>query len=165
MGGSTRPPAPQVIADGLVLRPAGSADLSGIVAIELACFRSDPWPRQSFESFIGRAGVTFIVAEDPRRDGRIAGYAVLIQAADEAELLNLAVSDESRRCGVGSALLRSLLDSALDQGVRTVYLEVRESNAPARGLYGSYGFVEVGHRCSYYQRPVEDALILQRVEP
>jgi len=164
VGGGARPATAEVNRDELRLRPAGGADLPAIEAIEVACFRSDPWPRQSFETFIGRSGVTFIVAEDARNDAMVAGYAVLIQAADEAELLNLAVSDESRRRGVGSALLRHLLDSAAAQGVRTVYLEVRESNAAARGLYATYGFVEVGRRRGYYQRPVEDALILQRAE-
>ncbi|MGI8620131.1 MAG: ribosomal protein S18-alanine N-acetyltransferase [Gemmatimonadaceae bacterium] len=153
-----------MIAGDLILRPTSDDDLSEIESIELACFSSDPWPRQSFESFMDRPGVTFMVAEDSRRDGRIAGYGVLIHALDEAELLNLAVSDESRRRGVGSALLIRLLDSARSRGVRTVYLEVRESNAAARALYGSHGFVEVGRRRAYYQRPVEDALILQRAE-
>lgn len=149
----------------LALRDAGDEDLSDIELIELACFSSDPWPRQSFESFIGRPGVTFLVAEDLRGAGKVAGYGVLIQAVDEAELLNLAVSSEARRRGVGSALLRQLLHSAARQGVRTVYLEVRESNAAARALYASHGFLEVGRRRRYYQRPVEDALILQKVEP
>lgn len=165
MGGSAWPTSSEVSSSELVLRDAGDEDLSDIESIELACFRSDPWPRQSFESFLGRSGVIFMVAEDPQRAGRVAGYGVLLQAMDEAELLNLAVSSESRRRGVGSALLRRLLDSAVGQGVRTVYLEVRESNAAARALYGSHDFVEVGRRSGYYQRPVEDALILQKVEP
>ncbi|HUR92500.1 MAG TPA: ribosomal protein S18-alanine N-acetyltransferase [Gemmatimonadaceae bacterium] len=147
---------------GLVLRPAGVADLPEVAAIELACFR-DPWPQQSFEAFVGRPGATFIVAEG--RKGGVAGYAVLLRAADEAEVLNLAVPEDARRRGVGRALLDRLLHEARADGARTIYLEVRESNAAARGLYQSHGFVEVGRRRRYYQRPVEDALILQRVEP
>jgi ribosomal-protein-alanine N-acetyltransferase len=154
-----------VTVDGLVIRSAAPADLQEVAAIETACFRSDPWPRQSFESFVDRAGVDFLVAEDLRRKGRIAGYAVLIRVADEAELLNLAVADDSRRGGIGSALLEKALGLASGEGVRTIYLEVRESNAAARGLYAAHGFVEVGRRRRYYQRPVEDALILQRVRP
>lgn len=151
--------------DGLVIRSAALADLTEVAAIEIACFRSDPWPRESFESFIDRIGVDFLVAEDPRREGTIAGYAVLIRVADEAELLNLAVADDSRRGGIGSALLEKVLGLASGDGVGTVYLEVRESNAAARGLYAAHGFAEVGRRRRYYQRPVEDALILQRVRP
>ena len=165
MGGSARPSAAQVSADALVLRHAGPADLEQVARLELDCFTSDPWPRQSFESFIDRAGVTFIVAEDPARDGAIVGYAVLIQVAGEAELLNLAVAKDARRSGIGSSLLDSLLEAAARDGIGTIYLEVRESNAAARGLYAAHGFVEVGRRRGYYQRPTEDALILQRVRP
>lgn len=152
-------------ADALVLRHAALADVERVAGLELACFTSDPWPRQSFESFIDRAGVTFIVAEDPGSEQGIVGYAVLVRAADEAEILNLAVAADSRRDGVGSSLLRSLLEAAGRDGVTTVYLEVRESNAAARGLYAAHGFVDVGRRRRYYQRPEEDALILQKVGP
>lgn len=152
-------------ADALVLRHAALGDVEPVAELELACFTSDPWPRQSFESFIDRAGVTFIVAEDPGSEKGIVGYAVLVRAADEAEILNLAVAADSRRGGVGSSLLRSLLETAARDGVTTVYLEVRESNAAARGLYAAHGFVEVGRRRRYYQRPEEDALILQKVRP
>lgn len=149
---------------GLVLRPAEKGDVADVAAIELACF-GDPWSEESFEAFVGRSGVTFLVAEDRAHGGSVAGYAVLVTAADEAEVLNLAVPEDARRRGVGSALLRRMLDDARTGGTRTVYLEVRESNTAARGLYESYGFTVVGRRRRYYQRPVEDALILQRVEP
>lgn len=165
MGSSARAPAPEVTSDALVLRHAALADVERVAELELTCFTSDPWPRQSFESFIDRAGVTFIVAEDPGREEGIVGYAVLIRVAEEAELLNLAVSGGARRGGIGSSLLRSLLEVAARDGVTMVYLEVRESNAAARGLYAAHGFVEVGRRRRYYQRPEEDALILQRVGP
>ena len=164
MGGSARASAAAMIEAGLVLRPAQASDLAEVAAIELACFR-DAWPEQSFESFVDRPGVTFLVAEDRAHGGSVAGYAVLIRAADEAELLNLAVPEDARRRGLGGALLRRVLEESRAGGIRTVYLEVRESNAAARGLYGSHGFIEVGRRRRYYQRPIEDALILQRVEP
>ncbi len=165
MGGSARPPVDVVTATGLALRAAASADLAAVAAIELSCFASDPWPRESFEAFLDRAGVTFIVAEDSREATvEIAGYAILIQVADEGELLNLAVAGPARRRGVGGALLAAVLSAAARDGVRTVYLEVRESNEGARRLYESGGFAEVGRRRRYYQHPVEDALILQRVE-
>lgn len=165
MGGRARPTAAEVTASALVLRHAAAGDVERVAELESTCFTSDPWPRQSFESFIDRAGITFIVAEDPRRDESIVGYAVLIQAADEAEILNLAVAADSRGDGIGSSLLASLVETASRDGVRTLYLEVRESNAAARRLYERNGFAEVGRRRGYYQRPVEDALILQKVAP
>ena len=59
-----------------------------------------------------------------------------------------------------------MLDAALIEmsarGVRTAFLEVRESNSAARALYNSRGFIEIGRRSKYYRRPVEDALVLRR---
>lgn len=164
MGGGARQASPAVTTEPAV-RAARDSDLPAIVTIELECFRSDPWPRESFEGFIDRAGVTFLVAEDPYRQGAVCGYGVLMRAADEGEVLNLAVAGGSRGRGIGSALLRNLLESAKREGVRQVYLEVRESNAAALALYAAHGFAVAGRRRAYYQRPVEDALILQRVEP
>lgn len=165
MGGSARPAASAVKRRSLALRPARAEDLSAVAAIEADCFKSDPWPRQSFEAFLDRPGVSFIVADDPDSGGRVAGYAILLRAADEGELLNLAVAEDSRRAGVGTALLRHVLDLATAQAIRTVYLEVRDSNDPARKLYAAHGFIEVGRRRRYYERPVEDALILQKAGP
>ena len=50
----------------------------------------------------------------------------------------------------------------MQEGVRALYLEVRDSNAAARALYGSLGFTQVGRRRGYYQHPTEDALLLRR---
>ena len=102
----------------------------------------------------------FLVVEaGPSRE--IAGYVVALDAADEGEILNLAVAPGGRRNGLGRALVRSILEALTARGVRQVYLEVRESNAPARALYAARGFKEVGRRKQYYRRPVEDAIVLR----
>ncbi len=82
---------------------------------------------------------------------------------DAAEILNLGVAEPMRRRGIARALVRELLAVFSGSGVRTVFLEVRESNHPARGLYDAFGFREVGRRSRYYKQPVEDAVVL-RVE-
>ena len=92
----------------------------------------------------------------------MAGYVVALDAADEGEILNLAVAPSVRRTGLGRALVEDILDALGGRGVRQVYLEVRESNAPARALYAAHGFREVGRRKQYYRRPVEDAIVLRR---
>ena len=86
---------------------------------------------------------------------------VAIDAADEGEILNLAVAPPGRRRGLGRALVRGVLDALTSRGARAIYLEVRESNAPARALYAAHGFREVGRRKQYYRRPVEDAIVLR----
>lgn len=92
----------------------------------------------------------------------VAGYVVALDAADEGEILNLAVAPGGQRHGLGRALVQDMLEELAGRGVTHVYLEVRESNAPARALYAAHGFKEVGRRKQYYQRPVEDAIVLRR---
>lgn len=91
----------------------------------------------------------------------IAGYVVALEAADEGEILNLAVAPFGRRHGLGRALVQQVVATLRARGVRQMYLEVRESNAPARALYAAQGFRELGRRKQYYRRPVEDAIVLR----
>ena len=100
----------------------------------------------------------FLVAE---QQGKVAGYVVALDAADEGEILNLAVAEGGRRRGLGRALVEAIIAALSERGVRQVYLEVRESNAAARALYAGFGFKDVGRRKGYYRRPVEDAIVLR----
>jgi ribosomal-protein-alanine N-acetyltransferase len=118
---------------------------------------SDPWSAQQLGESLA-AGIPFVVAE---RDAAVVGYAIAHHAADEAEILNVAVAPTARRRGVGRSLIRALLAALRDRGVRTVYLEVRRSNAAARALYAQLGFHEVTTRRGYYRSPVEDAVVLR----
>ena len=91
----------------------------------------------------------------------VGGYAIGLSAGDEGEILNLGVAPAHRGKGVGRVLIGGMLATLRARGVRTVYLEVRDSNAVARRLYESLGFREVARRARYYRRPVEDAVILR----
>ena len=143
----------------VAIRPAAARDLDAIVAIERASF-GDPWSHASFAALLGNPAVWFRVAEGDA--GAVAGYVVTWFAADEGEVANIAVQGARRGHGVGAALLDAALAEAGARGCAAVYLEVRESNAPARALYASRGFEEVGRRRGYYRRPTEDALVLRR---
>lgn len=143
------------------VRGAVAADLDGVLAIEQASF-SDPWSRGSFRSLLGASHVYFPVVEEA---GALVAFAVALLVADEGELANLAVAPGARSRGIGAQLLDDVLMVATARGARTVWLEVRESNAAARALYGSRGFMEVGRRRRYYDDPVEDALVLRRILP
>jgi ribosomal-protein-alanine N-acetyltransferase len=125
-------------------------------AIELLVF-ADPWSLGDFRECV-TSDSTFLVAETAEG---VAGYVVALSAADEGEILNLAVAPGGRRHGTGRALVIAVLASLLELGVRNVYLEVRDSNVAARALYAGHGFGEVGRRTRYYRRPVEDAIILR----
>lgn len=143
------------MADRFRIRPAELTDIPAVHAIEQKVF-ADPWSTQDFRDCVTFA--QFLVAE---ADGQVAGYVVALEAADEGEILNLAVAEGGRRRGLGRALVQAMVASLQDRGVRQVFLEVRDSNAPARALYAAFGFKEVGRRKGYYRRPVEDAIILR----
>jgi ribosomal-protein-alanine N-acetyltransferase len=92
------------------------------------------------------------------------GFIVVRAAADEAEILTLAVRPNCRRRGLGTLLVRSAADHAHRLGSSRLFLEVAVSNAPAAALYEGLGFGEVGRRKNYYATApgnFEDALILR----
>jgi ribosomal-protein-alanine N-acetyltransferase len=106
--------------------------------------------------------VPFLVAT---AGDHVAGYAVAHYAGDEGEILNLGVGAAHRRRGMGRALVEGMLLTLGRRGVRSAYLEVRESNSAAQRLYEALGFTKVGRRTRYYRRPVEDAVILRAAIP
>lgn len=142
------------------LRAATASDVPQVAAIEAESF-GDPWSKASFRSLVSDGLVWFRVAADDATDA-VLGYILVWFAADEAELANIAVAPRMRGRGIGAALLDEALGGALERGTARVFLEVRDSNGPARALYRSRGFEEVGRRRKYYRYPVEDALILRR---
>jgi [ribosomal protein S18]-alanine N-acetyltransferase len=145
---------------GVVLSPARRRHLPEVAAIERACF-SDPWSEASFHEAIDSPSVFFLVAEEGA-GGRVVGYVVAWFAGGEGEIANVAVAPAARARGIGGVLLDAAITAAADHRAEALYLDVRESNARARALYDSRGFVEVGRRRRYYRRPAEDAIVLRR---
>ncbi len=150
-----------------VVRPARADDVPHVAAIERASF-SDPWSRRSFAELLDRPEVYFVVAAAQPAPpaatppGGVLGYAVAWFVVGEGEVANIAVHQGCRGQGVGASLLDDVLREAEARTVDTVFLEVRESNVPARALYASRDFHPVGRRRNYYRSPVEDALLLRR---
>lgn len=107
-----------------------------------------------------RDAIFLVATGGPRQV--VAGYVIARVAADEADVLNLAVSPAERGRGLGGELLDAGLAAVIDRGAREIFLEVRESNVAALALYGSRGFAAVSRRNMYYRNPVEDALLLRR---
>lgn len=140
------------------VRMARSADVERVAAIEKASF-SDPWPKAAFGRLAGDSVAIFLVGGTS--DAGVDGYTVAFAAADEGEVLNVAVSSDARRTGLGGRLLDAVLLELRARGVRAAFLEVRESNSSARGLYESRGFGQVARRRNYYVNPAEDALVMR----
>ena len=93
----------------------------------------------------------------------VQGFLIAKQIGPEWELENIAVAAGAQRRGLASALLGQFLDVVKQRGGESVFLEVRESNAPARALYAKHGFVDTGRRRLYYQHPAEDAVLCRKV--
>lgn len=89
------------------------------------------------------------------------GMVLARTAADEAEILTLAVLPAMQRTGIARGLLAAAAAQAVSQGAATMFLEVSARNAPARALYASAGYVQTGLRPRYYHDG-SDALLLQR---
>jgi ribosomal-protein-alanine N-acetyltransferase len=120
------------------------------------------WPAETFAAYCGASNCKVLKACD---SSGACGLAVLQFAADEAEILTLAVSADFRRRGAGSQLLAAALDLCHKMDTSRIYLEVAEENAPARSLYAKFGFVAVGRRPGYYvsgRAEPEAALIMMK---
>jgi ribosomal-protein-alanine N-acetyltransferase len=134
-------------------------DADRVLAIAAQSPTAANWSKESYLNFAREEGSLAIVLE---LNGQIEGFLVGRLAADEAELLNLAVAAPHRRKGAGKALLGHALREWRSRGARAVYLEVRESNTGAIAFYEKHGFTAAGCRKGYYHDPDEPALTLVR---
>jgi [ribosomal protein S18]-alanine N-acetyltransferase len=143
------------------LRTMTLADLGAVLGLEHDLFGEEAWSRQMLEGELAEQPRSrhYLVAED---DGVIVGYGGLLAAADQADVLTLAVAAGRWGRGTGSALLEALLAEAARRGCTEVFLEVRTDNARAQQLYRRYGFAEIGIRKGYYQPSGADALVMRR---
>jgi ribosomal-protein-alanine N-acetyltransferase len=94
------------------------------------------------------------------QNGSVAGVLIGRIAADEFEILNLAVYKASRRRGIATQLVSTAVQSAEREGAQRFYLEVRSSNEGGLALYHKMGFQVCGRRPNYYANPSEDAVLL-----
>ena len=132
-------------------------DLEQVIAIDQASF-SLPWPERSFRFELSdNPAARCWVAE---MDGRVIGMLVLWLIVDEAHIATIATQTEFRMRGVAKELLSHALTSAVNEGAKSAFLEVRESNVAAQTMYHKYGFVETGRRPHYYKNNNEDAILM-----
>jgi ribosomal-protein-alanine N-acetyltransferase len=143
--------------DRLVIRNLEQRDLERVRDLLASAPETTAWPIDSLAR--GPRDLQVRVAEE---DGRICGVVIFRMVVDEAEILNIAVEGSRRRRGTGSRLMNDVLLSCRISGARKIFLEVRPSNNVAREFYSRFAFRETGRRRNYYQRPIEDALLLVR---
>ena len=140
------------------IRIAAESDMQRIMEIEKETI-SPPWTHGWLLEEIYNDDSLFSLAVE---GDAIIGFVILRRVADESELFQIAV-DAAYRCrGIADSLLGAALEWARDCGIKSIFLEVRESNAAAIALYAKHGFRQTRRREDYYTEPVEDAVIMMR---
>ena len=142
----------------MTVRGLEPEDVTAVYEIERDCF-GDPWTTDALKQAAHEKGRSVFVAVE---DGRIVGYGIIQQVLDECEILRIAVKTDFRRNGAGKMLLEEMIKAAFEKGARIYYLEVRESNTAAIGLYKKLKFTESGMRNGYYSNPTENAILMSR---
>lgn len=140
----------------LTIREMTKEDVPYVCRIEETTF-SMPWKAADFIDMIIRDDLTYLVAE---LDGKIIGGAGFRNVLGDGEITNVAISEEYRNRGYGRQLVSALLEKGKIMGATAFTLEVRVSNKPAIKLYESLGFKSEGIRPGFYEKPVEDAMIM-----
>lgn len=131
-----------------VVEPASLRDAPALARIHGASFHRG-WGEGEFESMLTERNT---LVHRLRMGRKIVGFSISRLAADEAEILSIAVAASYRGRGLSGKLLLTHLGHLAGRGVRTVFLEVEENNQPARRLYERAGFVVIGRRERYYRQ-------------
>ncbi len=126
--------------------PAGTSDADRLAALHAVAFRRG-WSAEEFERLLIERNV---VADRAMAGKCLAGFVISRLAADQAEILSVAVAGRHRGRGLARKLLDVHLGRLAGYGVSSVFLEVDEGNVPARRLYAGLRFTQVGRRESYY---------------
>lgn len=140
----------------IIIRKMQPEDLAEVCKIEKDNF-SLPWSEKSFLESMEREDTVFLVALE---DEDVAGYIGCYCIAGAGEITNVAVKASHRRKGIGGKLLQKLYEEGISLDTQEYFLEVRESNEAAIGLYLRQGFVKEGIRKNFYEKPVENAVIM-----
>jgi ribosomal-protein-alanine N-acetyltransferase len=144
-----------------VVEPAVLRDARRLAQLHGESFHRG-WGENEFEAMLAERNT---LVHRLRAGNRIVGFAVSRLAADEAEILSIAVAASHRGRGLSRPLLLTHLGHLAGRGTRTIFLEVEENNRPARKLYERAGFAVVGRRERYYRQPGGEqlnALLMRR---
>jgi [ribosomal protein S18]-alanine N-acetyltransferase len=141
----------------LNIRIATPADIPAIVKLERDSETASHWTDENYNSIFSSSSPQrlAIVMES---QGAIEAFVVARVFGGEWEIESIVVASGRRQRGIGSALVREVINLASAATAETIFLEVRQSNFPARALYRKMGFAESGLRESYYRDPQENAI-------
>jgi ribosomal-protein-alanine acetyltransferase len=159
------------------IRGAISSDLPDMMALEKHATTAAHWSARQYESLfnaLSAGRVALVIQEkaqqektEPGRPAhavqRVQGFVIGRAVGAEWEIENIAIADQARRRGLGTRLLGEFLGLAKARGAHSVFLEVRETNHPARALYEKWSFTAGGRRKKYYRDPEEDAIVYRLI--
>ncbi len=152
---------PAIAAAGVTLTPMLRSHIPGVMELERELFGDEAWSEAAFRSELADVSTRhYVVLLDGAE--RVVGYAGLVVYGDEAHVVTLGVTGHRQRAGLGTILLRDLLDEAARRGAGTVLLDVRADNPVAQRLYARHGFRQIGVRKRYYQPSGTDAVVMER---
>lgn len=141
----------------MILRSYQPEDLQACLKVEEACFKDE---QTSFSGFVDMSISHILVAE---KGCCVCGYVIFSVVGDESEIFQVAVSPACQKEGVGLKLMQEVVKELDLKSVKQLFLEVRESNRAARGLYSRLGLEEYSVRKAYYSskvgQPKEDGIL------
>ncbi len=137
---------------------AQPSHISQIAELENSCIPNG-WSERLFEEAFENENAIIFVAVC---EGEVVGFLNGSYVLDEAELLNIVVSESFRKCGIAEKLMVAFEDYLSKIGVASIFLEVRESNLPAKRLYEKCGYTQNGLRKNYYHNPDENAVLMMK---
>ena len=129
--------------------------ISAAARIEADTF-SEPWSEEALKLLLGDGYPSFAVCEGEE----LVAYIGTARSLDELQILTVATDARARRRGYARELLAHLHAYAKENGIFSISLEVRESNAAAIALYESCGYKTAGVRKNFYRFPTENALVM-----
>ena len=146
------------------LERAGEADVEEVADLEGVSF-THPWSRlQIREAILAGDPLVVLVLRTPEPRGRsLVAYCIFQVAGGEMDVHTLAVTPSWHRRGIGRWMLSRALEIGSRRAAEVAFLEVRQGNQAALGLYRSLGFEVVSSRAGYYDRPREDAFVLRKI--
>ena len=125
--------------------------LNELANLHKLCFPHKPWTADDFAD-LKKSGCEIIASQN--------GFVVYRVTLDEAEIITIGVHPDARNTGIASAMVGIVLGELKKSGVKTVFLEVATDNTPARRLYETNGFVQIGVRPKYYDGV--DAILMKK---
>lgn len=115
--------------------------LDEIANLHKLCFPHKPWSADDFAD-LKKSGCEIIASQN--------GFIVYRPILDEVEIITIGVHPDARNTGIASAMLGIIEGELKKSGIKSIFLEVAENNAPARRLYESNGYKQIGIRTKYY---------------